>query len=108
MPTTFLRLLRGKTIRATYRALRSDEDAQLLLCENVVRIFYTLDLRSVELGELLAAQIAETFTAVHPREPLQKLAEFLAKVRPHAHPELRLYENYRRYLRRNPMLSPTC
>ncbi|MFA5951905.1 MAG: hypothetical protein WC807_16645 [Hyphomicrobium sp.] len=53
----------------------------------------------------LLAQIAEAFTALHPRDPLQKLAEFIPGVKPHAHPELRLFEDYRRYLLKNPLGS---
>lgn len=68
-----------------------------------MRIFCALDLRGVEVDERLLAQIAEAFTALHSRDPLQKLADFIPGAKPHAHPELRLYEDYRRYLLKNPL-----
>lgn len=83
--------------------LNSDEEAQLLLVEKAVRIFCALDLRSIDVDERLLAQIAEAFTALHPRDPLQKLADFIPGAKPHAHPSLRLYEDYRRYLLKNPL-----
>lgn len=83
--------------------LSSGDDEQAFLLEKAVRIFCALDLRAVEVDARLLAQIAEAFTALRPGEPLQKLAEFIPGVKPHAHPELRLYEDYRRYLLRNPL-----
>jgi hypothetical protein len=84
--------------------LSSSEDEHLFLIEKAVRIFCALDLRGVEVDARLLAQIAEAFTTLHPREPLQKLADFIPGTKPHAHPELRLYEDYRRYL----LLRPLC
>ncbi|WP_072377313.1 hypothetical protein [Hyphomicrobium sp. NDB2Meth4] len=83
--------------------LASSKDGQLFLIEKAVRIFCALDLRGVDVDEHLLAQIAEAFTALHPRDPLQKLADFIPGAKPHAHPELRLYEDYRRYLLKNPL-----
>lgn len=68
-----------------------------------MRIFCALDLRGVEVDARLLAHIADAFTALRPGEPLQKMAEFIPGARPHAHPELRLYEDYRRYLLKNPL-----
>lgn len=83
--------------------LSSGEDEHLFLLEKAVRIFCALDLRGVEVDTRLLAQIAEAFTALHPRDSLQKLADFIPGARPHAHPELRLYEDYRRSLLKNPL-----
>lgn len=83
----------------------SADDEHLFLLEKAVRIFCALDLRGMEVDERLLAQIAEAFTALRPSEPLQKLAEFIPGAKPHAHPELRLYEDYRRYLLKNPFGS---
>lgn len=83
--------------------LSSGDDERAFLLEKAVRIFCALDLRSVEVDGRLLAQIAEAFTALRPGEPLQKLADFIPGAKPHAHPELRLYEDYRRSLLRNPL-----
>ena len=83
--------------------LSSCEDEHLFLLEKAVRIFCALDLRGVDVDAHLLAQIAEAFTALRPGEPLQKLAEFIPGAKPHAHPEQRLYEDYRRYLLKNPL-----
>lgn len=83
--------------------LSSSEDEHLFLLEKAVRIFCALDLRGLEVDDRLLAQIAEAFTALRPGEPLQKLADFIPGAKPHAHPELRLYEDYRRYLLKNPL-----
>lgn len=83
--------------------LSSSEDEHLFLIEKAVRIFCALDLRGVDVDERLLAQIAEAFTALRPGDPLQKLAEFIPGIKPHAHPELRLYEDFRRHLLKNPL-----
>jgi hypothetical protein len=57
----------------------------------------------VDVDERLLAQIAEAFTALRPGEPLQKLAEYIPDAKAHAHPSLRHYEDYRRYLLKNPL-----
>lgn len=83
--------------------LSSREEEHLFLLEKAVRLFCALDLRGVEVNERLLTQIAEAFTALHPRDPLQKLADFIPGAKPHAHPELRFFEDYRRYLLKNPL-----
>jgi len=93
----------SRYVRRHAPRLRSDEDAQLLLMEKVVRIFCALDLRGCDVDDRLLAQITEAFTCLRVNEPLQKLAELIPKVRPHAHPSLRLYEDYRRYLLKHPL-----
>ncbi|MTD94362.1 hypothetical protein GIW81_08445 [Hyphomicrobium sp. xq] len=93
----------GRYIKRHAPRLSSCEDEHLFLLEKAVRIFCALDLRGVDLDERLLAQIGEAFTALHPRDPLQKLADFIPGAKPHAHPELRLYEDYRRYLLKNPL-----
>lgn len=95
----------GRYIKRHAPRLSSCEDEHLFLMEKAVRIFCSLDLRGLDADEHLLAQIAEAFTALHPREPLQKLADFIPGARPHAHPELRFYEDYRRYLLKNPLRS---
>lgn len=81
----------------------SGEDERLFVMEKAVRIFCALDLRGVEVDGRLLAQISEAFTALHAREPLQKLSEYIPGTRPHEHPELRLYGDYRQYLLKNPL-----
>ena len=88
--------------------LSSCEEEQAYLIEKLIRIFCALDLRGVEVDARLLAQIADAFTALHPRDPLQKLADLIPGARPHAHPELRLYEDYRRYLLKNPIRKNTA
>lgn len=83
--------------------LSSCEDEQHFLLEKAIRIFCALDLRGVEVDARLLAQIAEAFAALRPGEPLQKLAEFIPDAKPHAHPEMRLFEDYRRYLLKSPL-----
>lgn len=93
----------GRYIKRHAPRLSSCEDEHLFLLEKAVRIFCALDLRGVDVDERLLAQIAEAFTALHPSEPLQKLADFIPGAKPHAHPELRFYQDYRRYLLKNPL-----
>lgn len=83
--------------------LSSCEDEHLLLLEKAVRIFCALDLRGVEADKHLLARIAEAFSLLHPREPLQKLAHSIPYAKPHAHSEMRLYRDYRQYLLKNPI-----
>lgn len=93
----------GRYIKRHAPRLSSSEDEHLFLLEKAVRIFCALDLRGLDVDDHLLAQIAEAFTALRPGEPLQKLAEFIPGAKPHAHPELRFYEDYRRYLLKNPL-----
>jgi hypothetical protein len=83
--------------------LSSVEEERLFVLEKAVRIFCALDLRGLEVNERMMAQIAEAFTALKPGDPLQKLADFIPGARPHAHSELRLYEDYRCSLLKNPL-----
>lgn len=77
--------------------------------ETAVRLLCALDLREVGLHEdenaarEIVLRLAEAIPRLHPREPMQKLAEFIPGAKPFAHPELRLYEDYRRYLLKNPL-----
>lgn len=72
-----------------------------------MRLLCTLDLREVGLLEdenaarEIVLRLAEAIPHHHPREPLQKLADFIPGAKRFAHPELRLYEDYRRYLLKN-------
>lgn len=83
--------------------LSSSEDERAFAMEKAVRIFCALDLRGVDVDGRILDEISEAFTALRPGEPLQKLADFIPGAKPHAHPELRLYEDYRRYLLKNPL-----
>lgn len=83
--------------------LSSADQELAFLTEKAVRIFCALDLRGVNVDGRLLAQIAEAFTALRPGEPLHRLSDFIPGTKPHAHPELRLYEDYRRYLLKNPL-----
>jgi hypothetical protein len=40
---------------------------------------------------------------LHPASHCKSLAEFIPGAKPHGHPELRLYQDYRRYLLKNPL-----
>lgn len=78
--------------------------------ETAVRLLCALDLREVGLHESettreIVLRLADAIPRLHPREPMQKLAEFIPGAKPFAHPELRLYEDYRRYLLKNPLGS---
>lgn len=97
----------GRYIKRHAPRLSSSEDERLFLLEKAIRIFCVLDLRGAEVDARLLAQIAEAFTALRPGEPLQKLADFIPDAKPHAHPGLRFYEDYRRYLLRYPLKSNT-
>lgn len=88
--------------------LSSDAEERLFLIEKAVRIFCALDLRGVEVDERMLEEIASAFTALRPGQPLHNLAEFIPGARPHLHPEWRLYEDYRRYLLRNPLDARRC
>jgi len=84
-----------------------DEELEHVL-EAVVRLLCALDLREVgahedEVAREVILRLAEVLPRLHPREPLQNLADHLPGAKPHAHPELRLYEDYRRYLLKNPL-----
>jgi len=77
--------------------------------EITVRLLCALDLRSVGLHEdesiagEIVLRLADAVPQLHPREPLHKLADFIPGAKPFAHAEQRLYEDYRRYLLKNPL-----
>jgi hypothetical protein len=78
-------------------------EEQALATEKLVRLVYTLDLRGLDVDETVIEALANGITQLRPRDPLQKLAEFIPAAKPHAHPTMRLYEDYRRYLLKNPL-----
>lgn len=77
--------------------------------EMAVRLLCALDLREVgiladeDAAREIVLRLADSVPRLHPREPFQKLSDFIAGAKPHAHPELRLYEDYRRHLLKNPL-----
>ncbi len=80
-----------------------------LVMEKIVRLLCALDLRDIPLDEDddavadLTAHLREAVPRLHPRAPKQDLAAFVPGAKPFAHAELRLYEDYRRYLLKNPL-----
>lgn len=89
------------------------EEEQRFVTEAAVRLFCALDLREWPLHEDEEAKVkvlirlTETLPRLRARDPLHRLAELIPQARPHAHPTLRLYEDYRRYLLKNPLASPS-
>lgn len=78
--------------------------AQELVLESAVRLLCALDLRNVRIqADELKAQLAEGIIALKPRDPIQRLAKFVPDARAHAHASMRFYEDYRRYLLKNPL-----
>jgi hypothetical protein len=78
-------------------------EEQALATEKLVRLVYTLDLRGLDIDETAIEALANGITQLRQRDPLQKLAEFIPGAKPHAHASMRLYEDYRRYLLKNPL-----
>lgn len=95
------RFARYVTIHAP--RINSAEEEQLLLFEKAVRVICTLDIRGMELDDSLLDDIGMAFSSLRSREPLGNIAKAVPRLRAHAHPALRLYEDYRRYLLRNPL-----
>ncbi len=93
--------------------LSCPNEEQLLVTEATVRLICALDLRAFSLHDDEAGRdeaillLANGVTRLHPRDPPQRLAEFVPNVRAHAHPGLRLYQDYRRYLLKNPLGGAT-
>lgn len=83
--------------------INSASDERLLLFEKAVRIFCAVDLRGMEPDEKLMADIGAAFCSLRPREKLGSLVKAVPRLRAHAHPTLRLYEDYRRYLLKSPL-----
>ena len=86
--------------------LRSAAGEGLFLLEKTTRIFCALDLRGVDVDAARMEEISQGILQLRPADPLQRLAEFVADARPHAHPIQRLYEAYRRYLLECPLRTP--
>jgi hypothetical protein len=74
-----------------------------LATEKLVRLIYTLDLRGLDIDETVIEALANGITQLRQRDPLQKMADFIPAAKPHAHTSLRLYEDYRRFLLKNPL-----
>lgn len=82
--------------------------ADQLVMEKIVRLLCALDLRDLPLldDEAVGALIESLIDAIprlHPREPRQKLADFIPGAKPFMHDGLRLYGDFRRYLLKNPL-----
>lgn len=90
------------------RLKRPDEELEHIH-EIAVRMLCALDLRETGLHDNQNAahdillRLADALPRINPREPLQKLADFIPGAKPFAHPELRLYQDYKRYLLKNPL-----
>lgn len=84
--------------------LRDANDECLLVMEFAVRMFCALDLRNVtsEQDGVLQA-LSFGIGALRARDQLQEVAKFIPGARPHAHPAVRLYEEYRRCLLKAPL-----
>lgn len=78
-------------------------EEQALATEKLVRLVCALDLRNVDIDDAVIDGLAGGIAQLSPRAPLERLAEFIPGAKPHAHPTLRLYEDYRRYLLKNPL-----
>lgn len=84
--------------------LKDEREKRLLLMEFAVRVFCALDLRNTATKpDILIAILTHAVGATRAREPLQELAEFIPGAKPHAHPELKLYDEFRRHLLKNPL-----
>jgi hypothetical protein len=84
--------------------MKDAREEQLFVLESAVRVFCALDLRVVTIGpDHVLAELAKAMRTLKPRDPLQKLADFIPGARPHAHPGARLYEDLRRHLLRTPL-----
>lgn len=78
-------------------------EEHILATEKLIRIICALDLRATELDEAILRALAEGIRTSRAREPLQQLVTRIPKAKVHSHPELRLYEDFRRQLLKNPM-----
>ncbi len=85
------------------RLKNADEETHLVL-EFAVRAFCALDLRGVaaEPATVLLL-LAKGTGALKARDAMQKLADLIPNAKPFAYPELRLYEDYRQSLIKNPL-----
>lgn len=77
--------------------------------ETIVRLLCALDLREFGLHENentareIVLRLTEAIPRLNPRASLQKLADFIPGAKPYVHAELRIYEDYRRCLLKNPL-----
>lgn len=77
--------------------------------EKIVRLICALDLRSLPLQEdkdavaELIDHMAWAVPQLHPRAPRQSLADLVPGAQAFAHDNMRLYEDYRRYLLKTPL-----
>ncbi len=77
--------------------------------ETAVRLLCAFDLREFGLLEddnaprEVVLRLADAIPRTNPREPMQKIADFIPGAKSFAHPELRFHEDYRRYLLKNPL-----
>lgn len=83
--------------------MRGEENERMLATELLVRMLYAIDLRGIHLAEaekqaLVVDGFINGLATLRPRDPMQRLADIIPGARPHAHPESRLYDEYRRYL----------
>lgn len=76
--------------------------------EKIVRLLCALDLRDLPLDDdeavvALIEALCDAIPRLHPREPRQRLADFIPDAKPFAHDIMRLYEDYRHYLLKYPL-----
>ena len=74
-----------------------------LATEKLIRLICALDLRAAELDGANLRALAEGIQSSRPRDPLQQLASRIPKAKVHSHPGLRLYEDLRWHLLKNPL-----
>jgi len=79
-------------------------DERALLIELTVRVFCALDLRGlkIELDAVLEI-LAHGLLKLKGHQPLQKLVHAIPGVRSNGYPAMRFYEDYRRFLLKNPL-----
>lgn len=80
----------------------------LFVMEKIVRLLCALDLRDLPLSDdaavgALIDLLCEAIPRLHAREPRQRLADLIPGAKPFTHDGLRLFEDYRRYLLKNPL-----
>lgn len=87
--------------------LKSIEEERLYTIELAVRIFCALDMRGIVQGGARTGETLKELAIALPHlkasDSFGRLAEWIPGAKPHAHPEMRLYEYYRRYLLTNPL-----
>lgn len=78
------------------------------VADKIVRLLCALDLRDLPLHDdksvgALIENLCDAIPRLQPREPRQRLADFIRGAKPFAHDCQRLYEDYRRHLLKNPL-----